>query len=401
MDKIQMIAGRDIVVIGIQPWDIKIGSNCKNIATEFSKSNRVLYVNPPLDRKTKLTHKSSPEVKKRLRIAAGIDDPLVQIHENLWNFYPSSVIESINWLPHFSLYEFLNRRNNRLFIDDIKSGIERLGFTDLILFNDSLMFTGFYSRELLNPKVSLYYIRDDLTKQPYFARHGKYLEPLLARKYDAVVSNSIYLANYMKSHNPNSHMVGQGCDLEVFDPAANYPLPLDLMGIKRPIVGYVGFLTTIRLDIDLLEFLASANQDISIVLVGPEDEFFKNSKLHSFENLHFLGGKKEVDLPGYIHHFDVAINPQAVNDMTIGNYPRKIDEYLAMGKPVVATGTETMAYFKEVVLLSTSKEEFSENIRLALRDDNQGKVDKRIKIANEHTWERNVEKIYEVIERLI
>jgi hypothetical protein len=31
------IKNRDIVVIGIQPWDIEIGSNCKNIALEFSK----------------------------------------------------------------------------------------------------------------------------------------------------------------------------------------------------------------------------------------------------------------------------------------------------------------------------------------------------------------------------
>ena len=36
---------RDIVIIGIQAWDIEIGSNCKNIALELSKTNRVLYVN--------------------------------------------------------------------------------------------------------------------------------------------------------------------------------------------------------------------------------------------------------------------------------------------------------------------------------------------------------------------
>ena len=44
--------GKDIVITGIQPWDIEIGSNCKNIALEFSKKNRVLYINAPLDRNT-------------------------------------------------------------------------------------------------------------------------------------------------------------------------------------------------------------------------------------------------------------------------------------------------------------------------------------------------------------
>ena len=45
-----MIKGKDIIVVGIQAWDIEIGSNCKNIALEFSKNNRVIYVNPPMVR---------------------------------------------------------------------------------------------------------------------------------------------------------------------------------------------------------------------------------------------------------------------------------------------------------------------------------------------------------------
>ena len=45
-----MVEQRNIVITGIQPWDIEIGSNCKNIAREFAKTHRVLYVNSPIDR---------------------------------------------------------------------------------------------------------------------------------------------------------------------------------------------------------------------------------------------------------------------------------------------------------------------------------------------------------------
>jgi hypothetical protein len=45
-----MIKGKNILIVGAQSWDISIGSNCKNIATEFAK-NQVIYVNVPLDRK--------------------------------------------------------------------------------------------------------------------------------------------------------------------------------------------------------------------------------------------------------------------------------------------------------------------------------------------------------------
>jgi hypothetical protein len=38
-----MIKGKDIVIIGIQAWDVEIGS-VQKIATEFAKYNRVIYV---------------------------------------------------------------------------------------------------------------------------------------------------------------------------------------------------------------------------------------------------------------------------------------------------------------------------------------------------------------------
>lgn len=48
---------KDIIIVGQQAWDTDIGSNCKNIALEMSKNNRVLYVNSPLDRITLLRKK--------------------------------------------------------------------------------------------------------------------------------------------------------------------------------------------------------------------------------------------------------------------------------------------------------------------------------------------------------
>ena len=87
-----MIKNRDIVVIGIQPWDIEIGSNCKNIATEFARHNRVLYVNSPLDRITRHKEKGTPKIQKRNRVEKGEDPDLVKLDENLWNLYPQGVV---------------------------------------------------------------------------------------------------------------------------------------------------------------------------------------------------------------------------------------------------------------------------------------------------------------------
>lgn len=396
-----MIQGRDIVVIGIQPWDISIGSNCKNLAEEFAKNNRVLYVNEPLNRITSIREKHTEEVKKRQEIIKGRQNGLIQVSDNLWTLYPKKMIESINWVPKSPLYTFLNKRNNRIFYEEIKRTLDELSFSDVILFNDSSMFLGFYAKEMLSPDLSIYYIRDNLVSQDYFARHGLEMEPELAQKYDAVVGNSDYLVNYLKEYNEHSYMVGQGCDLSLFDRNKTSGKPEDMKDIPGPIVGYLGYLTSMRLDIALMESLASSMKEGSLVLVGPEDDDFKQSKLHSMDNVYFLGNKQAHQLPEYIAAFDVAINPQAVNDLTIGNYPRKVDEYLAMGKPVVATYTEAMIYFEKYVYLSKSAQEFAELIGRAIAEDNEQIAEERITFAKSHTWENNAENIYQVMEKVM
>lgn len=396
-----MIFGRDIVVIGLQPWDISIGSNCKNIAEEFAKNNRVLFVNEPLNRISSIRDRHTPEVKRRQDVINGKRSALEQVGDNLWTLYPAKMTESINWMPRSPLYNFLNKRNSKIFYDEIKLAMAELDFHDVILFNDSQIFMGFFAPEMLEPALSIYYIRDNLISQDYFARHGKELEPQLAEKYDAIVANSDFLADYLKPYNAKSYMVGQGCDLSLFDTAKVKGVPRDLQEIPKPIVGYLGYLTSMRLDISLMEHLADSLQQGSLVLVGPEDEDFKASALHGKDNVYFLGNKSADQLPAYIAAFDVTINPQVLNDMTIGNYPRKVDEYLAMGKPVVATYTEAMAYFQRYVYLSKDKMSFADLVQKALEEDNGDIAQERIKFAKSHTWENNVANIYKVMEEAL
>ena len=393
-----MIRGRDIIVVGIQAWDIEIGSNCKNIAIEFAKTNRVLYVNPPMVRSVMRKQKHKENIKKRIRIKNGVETDLIQISPNLWNLYPKTLIESINWLPMHAIFKFLNKKNAIGYANDIKSAISRLDLKEVILFNDSSMFLGLHLKALLQPDVYAYYMRDYLVKVPYWQKHGERMEPRTVEKADVVLTNSELFEGFCKPYNTHSYMVGQGCDVSHFSDENNkIKIPEEFKDIPSPIFGYVGSLTTLRLDIELLEFIAEKKKDWSVVLVGPEDDDFKNSNLHNMPNVYFLGRKDASELPNYVKGFDVTTNPQLKNNLTIGNYPRKIDEYLAMGKPIVATNTKAMQMFKEHVYLGDTKEDYVVLIDKALKENTRDRMERRIAYAKSHTWTNNVSHIYRSI----
>ncbi|MBI9035520.1 MAG: glycosyltransferase [Bacteroidales bacterium] len=393
--------GKDIIVTGLQDFDIAIGSNCVNLTKEFAKDNRVLYLNYPVDRLSLIRHKHHPLVDKRVKVIKNERPGLVQIHENLWSYTPKTIIESIAQIGNKSIFDFFNKRNNKKFAKETKQIIDQLGFKDVVVFNDSDIYRTLFFKEILEPDLYIYYTRDNLIHTDYYKKHGARIESQHMAKADLIVANSLYLADYGSQHNPNSHYVGQGCDIDLFDSSKVKAIPEDLKQIKPPVIGYIGALRTLRLDINIIKELALANSDWSIVLIGPEDDEFKKSELHQLRNVYFLGSKNINELPSYLQGFDVAINPQKINEVTIGNYPRKIDEYLAMGKPTIGTRTRAMEAFKGIVYLAKNAEEYVSHSIHALENESEERIQERKNFARNHTWENNVNEIYKAIKNTI
>jgi teichuronic acid biosynthesis glycosyltransferase TuaH len=391
------LTGRDIVIVTIQPWYYELGSNCKNIALELAKHNRVLYVNIPITRKTYLTANQSKGVKQHCDIIRSKSDTIRQIQENLWEFYPTSLIESINSLPFTSIFRLINKINNKRFASDIQKAIHTMQFSNIILFNDNDIYNGYHLKEYLNPALYVYYMRDFLQGYAYWKKHSTVLEPRLIRKADLVVTNSTYYAEYCSQYNSSSVYIGQGCNLELFNHHKVTTVAEELAGIGRPIIGYVGALDSARLDHAVIEKIAKANPAWQVVLVGPEDEQFKNSQLHTYKNIHFLGRQPMAKLPAFVRGFDVCMNPQSVNTITTGNYPLKIDEYLAMGKPVVATRTKAMKLFENYCYLADSAAEYPSLIATALAETSDEKAVERAAFAQQHSWENSREALYRAI----
>lgn len=390
---------RNFVITSLQVWDIEIGSTIKNTASEISKNNKVLYVNTPMDHATWLRKSNKRSYTQRMDVIKKKAPCLRKINDNMWVLDFPFMIYSVNKFSFVPLFNYFNKLNNKKIAKFLNKKLEELGFTDFIHLIDNDIYRSFYLKELINPELSIYYRRDYVIGLPYWKKHGSRLEPLLCRKSDIVLANSLYFANEMKAYNPNTYDIETGVNLELYDYRKNEPLPYELKNIPRPIVGYVGTVYGTRLDNDLLVFMAKKRPQYSFVFTGPEDDCFKASELHNLPNVYFLGHHEVDELPSYISAYDVCINPQIVNSVTIGNYPLKIDEYLALGKPTVATKTHTMEHiFKDYVFLPSNKEEYLSMIDLALTEvGDEKKKEERIKFAHTHSWENSVNKIYKII----
>ena len=392
---------RDFIITSLQTWDIEIGSTIKNTALEISKQNRVLYINTPMDISIRLRgNRQSPSYIRRMAVIKGETSPLRQINANMWVLDCPFMLFSANFLPA-PLFNIVNRKNNARIARWIVEQAAALGFKNYIHLIDTDIYRSRYLKEYIHPAISIYYRRDYVIGEAYWRRHGTRLEPELAASADLVLANSTRFAAELQAYNPHTYPIETGVNLTLYNPAKEYGTPDDVQNIPHPIIGYMGTINSTRLDGELLYQIISQRPDYSFVFTGPEDDGFRQHRIHSLKNAYFTGQKKVDELPAYITAYDVCINPQMVNDITNGNYPLKIDEYLAMGKPIVATSTHTMRdIFAAHTYLPANKDEYLQALDKALKEINDPiKKEERICFAETHSWGHSVQKIYNIIEQ--
>ena len=388
------LKNRDIVLFGFQPWETQMGCNFIEIAFELSGYNRVLFVNRALDRITIWRNSKDRHIQSRIEHLRNTQEPIRKIGEQLWVLDPATILESINWIPSAWLHDELNFFNNQRLAEEINKAIRALDFSHVIFINDNDFLRGRYLKGMVHCDDYIFYLRDYMLGVKYFQRHGPRLEAETIAQSSLVVTNSSYLASYASKWNANSFDIGQGFRTPDSSPL---PVPADIAAIKQPVIGYAGYISQTRIDMQIISYMAEQLPDCNIVLIGETDAHLDVRKVAIHPNVFFLGCKPYGDLNNYIQCFDICINPQQVNLITQGNYPRKIDDYLAMGKPVVATRTEAMANFASYTWLVTTREAFVAAIRDILANPalhNSSEEQARRKLfALTHTWDQSIRRL--------
>ena len=236
-------------------------------------------------------------------------------------------------------------------------------------------------------KCLVYYCVDNIA---YFRGGDRsYIETLdrrLHEKSDIAFFVNKDLWSERKGVNEHTYYLSHGVDYEHFAKAQDdsLPVPDDIKTIPHPIVGYMGIIKAI--DIELVAYLGKRNPEKSFVFVG---EVFRGvNELTSLSNVHFLGQKAYSVLPQYLKAFDCC-TLYYKTDNKFDNYrnPKKFMEYMATGKPIVTVNTHEMKLFKDCIYIADSYESFHNLINEAVEKDDFVRKDRRIEIARDRTWD--------------
>jgi UDP-galactopyranose mutase len=159
---------------------------------------------------------------------------------------------------------------------------------------------------------------------------------------DIVFTGGVSLYEAKKGRHPNIHPFPSSIDVAHFASARQaMPEPADQVPIPHPRLGHYAVLDE-RLDVELLAYVADAQPDWQLILVGPVVKI-DSATLPRRANIHYLGPKRYEVLPAYLSGWDLAIMPFARNAATRFISPTKTPEYLAAGKRVVSTDIRDVA----------------------------------------------------------
>lgn len=161
-------------------------------------------------------------------------------------------------------------------------------------------------------------------------------EAELLRRADLVFTGGASLYAAKVGRHPSAHLFASSIDVAHFARARQAGEdPADQAAIPRPRLGYFGVIDE-RIDLALLDGIAAARPEWQLVIVGPVAKI-DPADLPRRPNLHYPGMKAYTELPDYLAGWDVAMLPFALNESTRFISPTKTPEYLAAGKPAVAT----------------------------------------------------------------
>lgn len=244
--------------------------------------------------------------------------------------------------------------------------------------------------------VAVYYCHD-LFGYGFASRAALEEEATCCRGVDQVWTTSEAHRKRLEEHNPHTHHIPHAVDERWWD-SYRHVRPEDWDRIPPPRAVFTGPYQTEKLDTEMLVEVAGRRPGINFVFVGPlqirpnEKQLMDHAQ--NTPNMHWLGGRRLEQLPGYIEGADVLMLPYRLDD---ANAPLiglgvKFYEYMISGKPVCATPyTPFETAERDVMYVAKGSDAWAQALDQCLAEGSGDLAHRRESLARRNTYDKRIE----------
>ena len=387
----------NIICFSNQLWDYPNWTNKRHVMTRLAKmGHKIIFVDPPINFGRVFLRQVQKGYWTFLRFLLGYKkEGNVMVYTPIKYYFFSKFStflfsEKINNLAQ----GFFSKRNKTLLwiynveiehLEEYLSQVKR----DFLIYDCVDYYAGFPRYETREQKELFLDIEKKLTENS-----------------DLVFATAPGLVERLKKINKNTFYTPNVGDFEMFHNIKEKyknDRPKELKSISGPIIGYIGALDSYKFDYELLKKSAVTYPEYNFVIIGDialkdREGSLKELGLDNLPNVHFLGSIPFVKTPKYMAHFDCELIPYVYNDYTIGGcFPVKFFNTLSAGIPSIVTDLPVFAMYKNVAYISKTHDDFVNNIGKALSENSLTKINERISVAKENTWDAKVSNMLSII----
>ncbi|HKP52394.1 MAG TPA: glycosyltransferase family 1 protein [Chloroflexia bacterium] len=255
----------------------------------------------------------------------------------------------------------------------------------------------------LTPRSVVFDVMDELSAFKFAPAELVEREESLMRWADVVFTGGPSLYKAKQHRHSNIHCFPSSVDAGHFRQALTAEDAQDQADIPHPRFGFYGVIDE-RMDLDLLDAIATTHPEWHIVMVGPVVKISPDD-LPRHPNVHYMGQRTYNELPSYLVGWDVCLLPFARNESTRFISPTKTVEYMAAEKPIVSTPiTDVAEPYGDIVYLGDTPQEFIAACEQALHasaEEREARLAKMHRVLEKTSWDTTVEAMEKLINQVV
>lgn len=390
--------GKNIICISQTTWHGEFTKSTVQLLSILAEKNNVIFVEYPFTYKDVIMAILGKQKRAQVLRMLGLKKRIEKIKTPNGAFIKHLVMPPVlpvDFINNESLFKKFFGFNTFVYKNQLNKVLKKNKLEKPIIIAAYNPMYGLPMLGQLNEYLSIYYCYDGIDTQRHKSRIFD-IEKQFCEQVDGIITTSEYLNFQKKQLNKKSYVVKNGVDFSLFKPFAKTSVSSKE---NRKKVGYIGTLD-FRFDIDIMEYVIKELPEVIFEFTGYLLNHEIVDRLSIYSNVYFFGSVKPEEVPQLLSKYDLGIIPYKMDEVNKNIYPLKINEYLAVGVPVVMSAFANLTDFKDLVKSATTKETFKSHIVNELNNDNHLLIKKRIDFAQLNSWEGRAVEFGNILEKL-